>query len=154
MIVTSKPELRAPDAATGADLDKFRAAMLREVDRAAEACRKRYITGGEGQAMSYLVKVEESRDCVAKYAAGTYTAQSPPPAGTYQVLESEVGTGLTGADVKAVADVILARRALWLGIEKQINALRMAAKRDIAAAATVPAIRAVVAGLNWPAPPA
>lgn len=137
---------------TGAAIDAYKKRAQADVDRAAEACRKQYTTGGEGQAMSYLVKVEEARDCVAKYAAGTYSGQNPPPAGTYPVLESEVGAGLTGADAKAVADVILARRALWVGIEKQINGLRMAAKRDIAAAADVPAVRAVVNAIQWPAP--
>lgn len=131
-------------------LEDFRARMLIEIDRRAESCRKLYITAGEGQAMSYLVKVEEAKDCVAKYDAGTYTAQQPPTVGTYPILESEVGAGLTGADVKAVADVILARRALWLGIEKQINTLRITAKRDAAAAMSVPAIRAVVEAILWP----
>lgn len=131
-------------------LEDFRARMLIEIDRRAESCRKLYITGGEGQAMSYLVKAEEARDCVAKHDAGTYTAQQPPQANTYPLLESEVGAGLTGADVKAVADVILARRALWLSVEKPINTLRMTAKRDAAAAVSAPAIRAVVEAIAWP----
>lgn len=152
MIITKHAAMVAADTAAGAELEKFRAAMTAAVDRAAEACRKLYITGGEGQAMSYLVKVEEAKDCAAKYTAGTYTSQNPPAAGTYPLLESEVGAGLTGAAVQAVANVILARRALWLGIESQINNLRMAAKRDIAVAGDVPAIRAVVAGIIWPAP--
>lgn len=147
-----KPELAVSADATGTTLEKFRAEMIAEVDRAAEACRQRFITVGFGQAMSYLTKAAEAQDCAAKYAAGTYSAQNPPPAGTYPILESEVGAGLTGADAKAVADAVLAKRALWIGIDAQINGLRMAGKRDIAAAADVLAIRAIAAAIAWPSP--
>lgn len=109
-----------------------------QVDMAAEAARQRFITSGAGQAMVYQQKVAEAR---AFQAGGT---------GSFPHLTAEVG--ITAATAAEVAAVVLAMEAAWLGISAAIEATRLAAKRDLAAAGDLAEVEAVLADLEWPEP--
>ena len=80
----------------------------------------------------------------------TYDANTQPPAGQYPALEAEVG--ITAGDVVGVAQVITALEAQWAAVADAIEAIRLAAKRDVGEAATTAAVADILAGLTWPSP--
>lgn len=139
----SDPELAAFLVPTPAGLAVDAARV--EIDRAAEGARLQFISPGAGQAMAYQRKADQARACLA-----AYDAQTPPPAGLYPALEAEVG--ITAADVVGVATVVAGLAEAWAAVADAIEAIRLAAKRDVAAAASDEDRTALVAALVWPAP--
>ncbi len=126
------------------DLEGLRQAALRWLDAAAEAARQAWITPGSGQALVYQEKAAEAARLTADLAADP--GQAPDPAG-YPILAASVG--IEAADLAAVAALVLARKASWLAAGAEIERLRLAAKRDLAAATSADALAATVAALPW-----
>lgn len=122
-------------------IDRLRVGLKAVIDVAAEAERLKYITPGEGQAMTYQQKVDEAR---------TFKGASNPKASDYPVLSSEVG--ITAETLAEVADIVLAAFAQWQQIGAMIESIRLKAKRDIDAAANEAAARAIVDAIEWPQP--
>ncbi|WP_024896824.1 hypothetical protein [Brucella rhizosphaerae] len=109
------------------------------VDLEAENERLKYITPGNGQAMTYQQKVTEAQ---------AFKAATNPKASDYPMLSSEVG--ITAETIGEVADVILAAFAQWQQIGAMIESIRLGAKRDIDAAEDEAVARAIVAAIVWP----
>lgn len=120
-------------------LSALKQALKGDVDNAAETERLKYITPGTGQAMTYQQKVAE--------AQGYKAATNPKPA-DYPILASEVG--ITAPTLSEVADTVLAAYRQWQQIGAGIEAIRLGAKREIDAAGTEAAARAVVDSISWP----
>ncbi len=130
-----------PSAPTAVPLVAIKTNLKQRIDTRAENERLKYITPGEGQAMTYQQKVDEAR---------AFKAASNPKAADYPVLSSEVG--ITAETLSEVADIVLAAFALWQQIGAAIEAVRLGAKRDIDAAADEAAARAIVDAIEWPQP--
>lgn len=122
-------------------LGDLKAAFKIQIDVAAERERLKYITPGNGQAMTYQQKVDEAR---------AFKIASNPKTADYPVLSSEVG--ITAETLSEVADIVLAAFAQWQLIGAAIESIRLGAKRDIEAAADEPAARAIVDAIEWPQP--
>ncbi len=122
-------------------LDAIKAALKTRVDQAAEAERLKYITLGDGQAMTYQQKVAEAQ---------AYKDAADPQSADYPLLMSEVG--ITASTLGEVADIVLAAFAQWQLIGAAIEGIRLGAKRDIDAAADEAAARAIVDAIEWPQP--
>ncbi|OEI84649.1 hypothetical protein BA060_02545 [Brucella sp. B13-0095] len=120
-------------------LSDVKQALKKSVDTAAENERLKYITPGEGQAMTYQQKVDEAR---------AFKAASDPKAADYPILSSEVG--ITAETLSEVADIVLAAFAQWQQIGAAIEAIRLGAKRDIDAAEDEATARAIVDAIVWP----
>lgn len=115
-----------------------------EIDRQAEAARRRFVTPGSGQLAVYLAKAEEARDLQVD--------GSPDPA-NYPLLAASIG--IEGESLSAVAGVVLAQRAAWLTVAAAIENKRLGAKAAIDALADPPApedLAAILTALSWPAP--
>lgn len=140
----------AADAAAAALFVSIQDSALITIDSQAETARLKYITPGAGQAMSYQIKAEEAKDCLANY-----TAANPPAPGVYVLLDSEVGI-MTNADdtltndAYEVAVVVDATRQAWLSVEAAINRVRVQAKADVKAATQAAQIEATLAAIVWP----
>lgn len=117
----------------------LKSGLKSQVDAAAETERLKYITPGEGQAMTYQQKVDEAR---------AFKIASNPKAADYPVLSSEVG--ITAETLSEVADVVLAAFAQWQLIGAAIESIRLGAKRDIDAAEDEAAARAIIDTIVWP----
>ncbi|TCS62598.1 hypothetical protein [Varunaivibrio sulfuroxidans] len=131
-------------------LADVRTTSLAAIDVAAETARRKHITPGAGQAMSYRGKAAEATNCLT-----TYTAAAPPPIGAYPLLDSEVGItpnadGTATTDAYQIAVIVDAARRAWVTAEAAINKVRAQAKADVKAAATVAAIDAILAAVVWP----
>lgn len=124
-----------------ATLEQIKSTLKAGVDVVAEAERLKYITPGNGQAMTYQQKVAEAQ---------AYKAASNPKAADYPILSSEVG--ITAETIDAVADIVLAAFAQWQQIGAAIESIRLGAKRDIDVAQDEAAARAVVNAIVWPQP--
>lgn len=120
-------------------LDGVKESLKRRVDADAETERLKYITPGNGQAMTYQQKVAEAQG---------FKAASDPKAADYPILSSEVG--VTAATLGEVADIVLAAFAQWQQIGALIESIRLGAKRDIDAAENEAAARAIVGAIIWP----
>lgn len=120
-------------------LSQLKATLNTKIDVAAENERLKYITPGEGQAMTYQQKVEEAR---------AYKAAVSPNATDYPVLSSEVG--ITAPTLDDVADIVLAAFAQWQKIGAAIESIRLGAKREINAAEDEASARAIFDAIAWP----
>ena len=120
-------------------LDDQKAILRRSVDQAAETERLKYITPGNGQAMTYQQKVTEAQ---------AFKAATNPKASDYPMLSSEVG--ITAETIDEVADVVLAAFAQWQQIGAMIESIRLGAKRDIDASEVEAEARAIVDAIIWP----
>lgn len=129
----------SPSFVEEAPLDKIKAALKVTVDTAAEAERKKYITPGEGQAMTYQRKVEEAKRAIL---------EEEPTADDYTMLAASLG--VDGETVKEVATVVLAMDAAWAVIGAGIEKIRMNTKKDIDDAASAEAANAIVDAIVWP----
>lgn len=121
------------------DITSVRTELKARIDAAAEAERLKYITPGEGQAMTYQQKVDEAR---------AYKAASDPRTADYPVLASEVG--ITAETLDGVADIVLAAFAQWQQIGAMIESIRLGAKRDIDAAENETAAHTIIDAIVWP----
>ncbi|KAB2679840.1 hypothetical protein [Brucella tritici] len=124
-----------------ADMARVRSELKARVDAAAEVERLKYITPGDGQAMTYQQKVTEAQ---------ALKAASNPQASDYPLLSSEVG--ITAETLSDVADIVLAAFAMWQQIGAAIESIRLGAKRDIDTAADEATARAIVDAIEWPQP--
>lgn len=124
-----------------ATLEQVKSTLKAGVDVAAEAERLKYITPGNGQAMTYQQKVAEAQ---------AFKAASNPKAADYPILSSEVG--ITAETLDDVADVVLRAFAQWQQIGAMIESVRLGAKRDIDTATDEAAARAIVDAIEWPQP--
>lgn len=122
-----------------ATLEQIKSALKVGIDVAAEAERLKYITPGNGQAMTYQQKVAEAQ---------AFKAATNPKASDYPILSSEVG--ITAETLAEVADIVLAAFAQWQQIGALIESIRLGAKRDIDAAEDEAAARAIVEAIVWP----
>lgn len=113
-------------ASTFTDRDSAERHFLSLVDQEAEAERSRYITPGNGQAMTYE---EKHRQALA---------------GGGPMISAEADA--LGMTVQEVIDSVLTARAQWEQIGSQIEAARLKAKRDIRAAQTPAEMHAISKG--------
>lgn len=113
--------------------------MIGLVNAAAEKERLKYITSGQGQAMTYTEKRDQARAFLA--------AEDPDPA-DYPMIANEVG--ITAATAREVAEVIAGRYAAWKAIGEEIEKVRMIANKAIDDAADEAGAKAVAAGITWP----
>lgn len=120
-------------------LAPLRVGLKATIDAAAEVERKKYITAGEGQALTYQRKAEEARACLS--------ASDPQPA-DYPMLAAEIG--ITADTLIEVAEVVNAANAAWLVIGAEIEAARLGAKVAIDAASTAEEARAAAEAVAWP----
>lgn len=120
-------------------LEAIKAALKVTVDTTAEAERKKYITPGEGQAMTYQRKVEEAARAIL---------EEEPTAANYPMLAASLG--VDGETVKDVATIVLAMDAGWAAIGAGIEKIRMNAKKAIDEAASAEAASAIVDAIVWP----
>lgn len=125
------------------DVAKARSLAVEQVDADAETERLKYITPGSGQAMVYREKREEANALKQAIAAGETIA-----AADYPHLAKEVG--ITATDLEAVADGVLAESASWKVISSEIEAVRLQAKKNIAAATDVDGVKVVFDNVIWP----
>ncbi len=120
-------------------LAEIRSALKADIDTAAELERLKYITPGNGQAMTYQQKVTEAQ---------AFKVASTPKASDYPILSSEMG--ITAETLDGVADIVLAAFAQWQQIGAMIESIRLGAKRDIDNAEDEAAARAIVDAIVWP----
>lgn len=113
-------------------LAELQASAVRRIDAAAEATRLRYITGGAGQAATYMVKEQQAEAFKAAGYAGTVPG----------MVQAEVDA--TGATAQQAADVILATRDAWVAKAVQIEDARRKGDVAVAVAADVAAVQAAL----------
>lgn len=132
-------ELDASRAPLAETLEQVKDRLRRWVDTSAETERKKYITPGEGQAMTYQRKVEEAKRAIL---------EEEPATADYPMLAASVG--VDGETVKEIAAIVLAMDAGWAVIGSGIEKIRLTAKKAIDEAVSVETANAVVEAIVWP----
>ncbi|APY13150.1 hypothetical protein BKD02_01510 [Brucella sp. 09RB8910] len=120
-------------------IERLKDSLKKEVDAAAEAERLKYITPGEGQAMTYQQKVVEAQ---------AFKSDNDPDVAEYPLLSSEVG--ITASTHGEVADIVIAAFRQRQSIGAAIESIRLGAKRDIDDAGDKVTARACVDAIVWP----
>ena len=110
----------APAPVIPPEADKAR--RLHQIDLTADTKRKQFGSPGDMQAVVYLLKADEAR---------RFLADPMPDPAAYPFLASEVG--ITGPSMSAVAEQVLAASNEWRAHLAQLDAERLAAKRDVEA---------------------
>ncbi|MEG8040506.1 hypothetical protein QP166_14565 [Sphingomonas sp. LR60] len=118
------------------NLPLLRAAVWSDIDTAAERVRCLFLTPGAGQAMTYTRKESEARAWVADNGAAT----------PFLVAEATA----RGMSVAELAAEVIAQADAWVTIGAAIEARRMAAKGNVAAADTIGGIITAQA-IDWSA---
>lgn len=109
------------------------------VDKLAEHERLKYITGGAGQALTYMQKSDEAR---------RYLGETEPDPIDYPLLLSEVG--VTAPDLNGVATIVSNAYKQWQRIGAAIESVRLGSKAIIDAAETESEARAALEMIVWP----
>ncbi|WP_050578778.1 hypothetical protein [Rhizobium leguminosarum] len=120
-------------------LDAIKADLCEAIDRAAEQERRKYITSGAGQAMTYVQKADEAK---------RFLAAEDPVAADYPLIAAEIG--ITAPDIGEVAAIVAAAHQSWQQIGAAIEAARLGTKKEIMAATTEAVARAAAAAVTWP----
>ena len=126
----------APETVTET-LEQLTTRLLYQVDVEAEAERRKYITDGAGQALTYREKAAEAARFVAMNGSGEYP-----------FLDAMIGAGRATTRAQA-AQIVSAAEAQWTQIGAAIELRRERAKLQIAAAQTVEA-KLAAARVEWP----
>ncbi|MCD2176432.1 hypothetical protein [Rhizobium sp. C1] len=124
---------------TQGELRQIKQALIEEINAAAEAERKRYITAGEGQAMTYTEKLAQAR---------AFLAATEPNAADYPMIANEVG--ITASTASGVASAVIDAYTAWVAIGAAIEKIRMQTNMAITEAADADAARAVRNTVVWP----
>lgn len=114
------------------------AALIAEVNEAAEALRRRFLTAGSGQAMTYLRKEDEARRFYPEGGAGDYP-----------FLSAEAAS--TGAALADTAALVLAQANAWATLGAAIEGHRRGLIVAIEAAEDLATIAAIDITAGWPA---
>lgn len=136
---TANPDGSFSPPAVDIDLSTLKSNLKGTIDSAAEIERRKYITAGSGQAMTYMQKAD---------GAARYLAAVDPVAVDYPLLSAEVG--ITAPTVVEVATIVNAAFAQWQQIGSAIEAARLGTKAAIDAADTVEDAQSVADGIIWP----
>lgn len=120
-------------------LDEIKASLKASIDTAAEIERRKYITAGSGQAMTYMQKADE---------AARYLAAVEPIAVDYPLLSAEIG--ITAPTIREVAVTVNAAYTQWQQIGAAIEAARLGTKVAIEAAMTAEEAREAADAIAWP----
>lgn len=120
-------------------LEAIKAALKASIDSAAETERRKYITTGSGQAMTYMQKADE---------ASRYLAASDPVPADYPLLAAEIG--ITAPTLAEVAAIVNAAFTQWQQIGAAIEAARLGTKAAIDAAATAEDAQTAASAVAWP----
>lgn len=136
----TKPTKTQIAAALEADmpLDRVKQQLKASIDAAAEAERQKYLTPGEGQAMTYQEKSKE---------VAAYRADPAPQESDYPFLMA--GIGVNGSTLVEVVKTVEDRRAAWVTLGAGIERARELAKLAVDEATTEAAARAA-ADVTWP----
>lgn len=119
-------------------LPQIKVRLKKAVDDAAELERLKYITPGAGQAMIYQQKLQEA---LAVLGGETDQAQVP-------VLAASVG--IEAPTLTECAELVIATWTQWRGIAKQIEIVRLTAKKAINDANTIEDADAAHLAVQWP----
>ncbi len=122
---------------TSSELAIVKAAMLAQIDQLAERARLRFITAGEGQAMTYIAKNAEA------LAWFTDTAALTP------FLAAEARA--LGITIAALAADVRQQALAWQLVGAAIEAVRRGLKVAVGGAATFAALEAISIEQGWPA---
>lgn len=125
------------------DLQSYKIYLKRSIDNAAGMARKQWVSGGEGQQMTYLAKEAEAKE---------YLEAQNPVDTDYPMLLAEVG--VTAATTLEVATVINTLAIGWRQTSGQIENVRLTAKQAISDASDYTSAQAVYDAVAWPTPPA
>ncbi len=142
-------------------LAPLQARLSADIDSQAEAQRLKYITPGEAQMATYLLKRGQALGAISNQAADAAANKSSDAlAAAYPYLANEIGitvdpnTKASATDVYGVARAIQAVAAVWQLLDLAIEKMRLATKIAIASATTATAAQTAHDGVAWPAPPA
>ena len=135
------PKELAEALAAPPPLDGLKAALKISIDAAAEAERQKYLTPGEGQAMTYQEKAREVE---------AYRAATNPQDSDYPFLMA--GIGVNGETLADVVDTVEARRDLWVRLGSAIEQKRELAKLAVDQSTSEDEARTATI-VDWPVPP-
>ena len=120
----------------------------KRVDEDAERERLIYITPGDGQAMTYLEKLEQAKavDAIGQSAADALTTEQARA--QYPILQA--GVGIHAETLWGHAQLVITKYEEWNDLAGVIETIREAGKKSISDASDQAAVIAVYEGITWP----
>lgn len=130
------------------DLATVKAEFSAQVDADAEFQRLRFITSGQGMAMTYQEKKDQA---LAVLDIGSETANALPNNGAaeYPLLAASVGPEVS--TLYEAAELVMERYEAWSAIGGAIETQRLLAKKAISDASDVASVKAAYEAIQWPA---
>lgn len=133
---------------TAAALATVKAALSKQIDNDAEAVRLRYITPGDGMAMTYQEKFAQAQ---AVNSMGQSVANAMSQAAReaqFPTLSASVG--IEAATLWECAALVLQRYAAFAQLSLGIERARLAAKKAVVSAPDIASARAAHGAIVWP----
>lgn len=124
-------------------LEPKKLSAIQQINSQAEAERLRYVTPGDGQAMTYLSKQYIE---LAEYDRAVAAGENPDPAKTLMMANR---AALLGVSLGTVAAEWRARINAWYQVAAAIEAVREAALVAVAGAESEGEIEGILAGVGW-----
>lgn len=141
---------RVVDIRSYPPLDEMKADYGRRVSELAERERQRYITPGDGMAMTYREKFEQalSVNDIGEQAANALSEQEQFNA--YPTLAASVG--IEAPTLWDCSQLVIARYEAFTAISYSIERARLKAKKEISSALDADAVLAAYEAITWPSP--
>lgn len=119
-----------------------------KVDAEAEKQRLRFITAGQGMAMTYQEKKDQAL-AVLDLGSDAANALANNGAAEYPLLSASVGTEVP--TLYQAAELVMERYEAWSAIGGAIETQRLIAKKAISDASNVAQVKAAYEAIQWPA---
>tara|TARA_S200002703_G_scaffold84262_1_gene72671 strand:- start:316 stop:885 length:570 start_codon:yes stop_codon:yes gene_type:complete len=128
-------------------LAQVKSTHLLRVDDDAERIRQKYITRGDGMAITYREKLEQAEQAIAQGQAAIDALTTEEQIAAYPTLAASVG--IEGATLWDCAQIVLVKYQQWAGLSHAIEKIRLAGKKAINDAETVEAVQAAYDAVDW-----
>lgn len=129
-------------------LDEIKSALKAGVDAHAELIRSIVMTGGPGQAMTYLEKHNQSQAVIELGEAAANALSEQDRRQQFPTLAASVG--IEAASLFACAQLVTTRYETWADLSYEIERARLMGKKSIGDASDAAAARAAYEAITWP----
>lgn len=128
-------------------LSDLKAQLSKQVDTDAEAVRQKYITPGDGMAMTYQEKHAQARAVIAMGETAANALTEAERDDQFPTLSASVG--IEASTLFACAQLVVTRYEAFADLSRVIERTRLAGKKAIGEASDHASARAAYAGITW-----
>lgn len=129
------------------DLVKYKAQHSAMIDADAENFRLKFITPGDGMAMTYREKFEQAKAAAGQGQTAIAALTEAQGLDAYPTLMASVG--IEAATLWDVAQLVITKAEAWADLSYNIERKRLSGKASVAASTTPEEVLAAYSAVTW-----